>query len=170
MNIAQSLGRVGAVAAVLGTLGLTTVLPTKASAAVIDDHGPWQSTVDFVSGTKYCGVRTMLDSGAELRLLVRGNEVDLVATDQEWNMRENAVSRMYFSIDGQRFTGTAIAISSTTLVLNSLTEEFVDDFIIGRSMVINFGNIRWNIDLTGTVGATADLLACVRGSRQGVDS
>jgi hypothetical protein len=96
--------------------------------------------------------------------------VHLVARDPAWHMTANNTVRVSISIDGDRFNGTATALDSQTLVVENLTEEFLDEFIAGQTMLADFGGVRWTLDLTGSSDATSDMIDCARHPRSGVMS
>jgi len=156
-----SFRRTATLAAVLATLTIGTAAPTLAT-DTLETHGFWSSVVDTDrDGTRICGVRTRMESGGELRLLVIGDQILLAAYDSHWHMAADGNVRTTIAIDAAAYRGEAKAVDGQTLLVVGLTKSFVVDFMDGDLMVANFGGVRWRISLAGSAQATADMAACV---------
>jgi hypothetical protein len=145
---------------------MSVTMAAGARADTIDTHGYWTSVVDTVDQEQVCGVRTRMDNGAELRLLVSDGDVYLVAHDPRWHVPPRSQVRVTVSVDGSGYDGRATAIDGQTLVVQRLSDAFLDHFVDGNTMVADFGGVRWNVDLTGSSDATSDMIACVKAAAQ----
>jgi hypothetical protein len=147
-------------AALLGCAGLG---PRAASAtATINDYGYWASTLDTDdAGRRVCGVRTRMDGGGELRLLVIDGAVHLVVHDPKWHMLYGDSFRVAIDVDGVRFEGSGQAVDSRTPLVESLSSNFLGQFIDGSQMVANFGGVHWRVSLAASSRATSDMGSCL---------
>jgi len=170
MSNVRSFRRIAALAAVLAPLAVGTALPAHAT-STLETHGLWSSVVDTDSdGNRICGVRTRMDGNAELRLLVIGDRIHLVAFDSDWHMRADSTVHTTVDIDDAGYRGDAKVIDGQTLMVVGLTRSFVADFMAGDEMVANFGGVRWRVNLEGSAQATADMAACVAAVSGGLTS
>lgn len=159
MQTRISFRRIAATAALLAGLSLGATLP--AGAATIGSYGYWTSVVNTADGQPVCGVRTQMNDGAELRLLVINDEVHLLARDPGWHMTTGDTSHVALNIDGHSFDGEGTAIDGQTLMVTDLTDAFITRFIGGTTMLADFGGVHWNVSLVGSGRATGAMGACV---------
>jgi hypothetical protein len=170
MNTFTTCRRLVAAAALLGYLGLGAVQPASAT-ATISQYDYWASVVDTDDdGQRICGVRTHMDGGGELRLMVIDGGVHLVAHDPGWHMRTDTTSDVTIDVDDQTFTGTARVIDGQTLMVVNLSRDFLQQFIDGDQMLVNFGGVRWTVSLIGSGRATGDMGSCIAATRPGLVS
>jgi hypothetical protein len=170
MNTFTACRRLAVAAALLGYLGLGTAQQAAAD-DTINQYGYWASVLDTTSdGHRICGVRTDLDGGAQLRLMVVGDAVHLVAHDPNWDLPDNATSRVMIVVDDQTFNGTAEVVDGQTLLVTNLTKDFLEQFVDGSEMLANFGGVRWSVNLVGSGRATSDMASCIAATRSGLVS
>lgn len=166
MHMITNWRRYLAAATVLAALGVGAAQPAAAT-TVISDYGYWTSVVDSDgSGQRICGVRTQMRGGGELRLMVIGGKVHLVARHPDWSMRSGETVRVAVAVDGDMFRGDANVLDGQTLVVMGLSRDFLDEFIDGSRMEANFGGVRWSVNLAGTSRATSDMGACLAATRR----
>jgi len=170
MNTFTTCRRLVATAALLGYLGLGAVQPASAT-ATINQYDYWASVVDTDDdGDRICGVRTHMENGAELRLMVINGGVHLVAHDPAWHMRADTTANVTISVDDETYTGKAQAIDGQTLLVANLTMDFLQQFIVGDQMLANFGGVHWTVSLIGSSRATNDMGSCIAAARRGLMS
>jgi hypothetical protein len=149
-------------------------LPGSASGAAAEtmgQHGYWIAVSDTgPTGDAVCGVRTQMTNGAELRLLLVGDEVQLVAYDPTWAMPANGATRVSINIDGEVYRGRAMAADPKTLVVRDLSADFLDEFMNGMRMEADFGGAQWTVSLIGSGRATSAMADCMAAARRGVTS
>ncbi len=156
-------------AALLGCVGLGA--RAASAATTIDDHGYWASTLDTDgSGHQVCGVRTRMDGGGELRLLIVDGAVHLVVHDPKWHMHYGDSFHVTIDVDEDRFRGSGQAVDSQTLLVESLSDDFLRQFIDGSQIVANFGGVRSRVSLSGSSRATGDLGSCLASVKRGLSS
>ena len=156
-------------AALLGCVGLGT--RAASATATIDEYGYWASTLDTDdAGHKVCGVRTRMDGGGELRLIVISGVVHLVVHDPQWHMRYGDSFHVAIDVDDDRFHGSGQAVDSQTLLVESLSDDFLGQFIDGSQMVANFGGVRWRVSLSGSSRATGDMGSCLAIAKRALSS
>jgi len=158
-------GRFAAMAALVGSLGFAAANPAAA-----ETHDYWTSVVGTDKGRPVCGVRTNMRDGGKLSLLVLNQEIHMVASDPAWRIPVGNTVVVTVSVDGDVFRGRATAADEHTLVLTSLTEAFVREFVDGSDMLADFGGVRWHVDLTGSSEATDDMINCVQQAGGGLTS
>ncbi len=146
---------------------------TGAVAAGIDvicQYGVWQAKSDTDSSDEMiCGVRTFMCNGAELRLILVGVEAHMVAHDPPWPMRTDARPRVAFNVDGEVCRRTAVAANTNTLVIQSLTSDFLGDFALGSSMKADLTGHRRAVSLAGS-GRTSAMAGCAAAAGRGLAS
>jgi hypothetical protein len=136
--------------------------PVVADTTTLHEYGYWASTLDTTDdGHRACGVRTEMQGGGELRLIVFDQDVHLIAHDPDWSMHRGDTLRVQVYIDGEGFKGVARVVNSETLMVTNLSEHFLDQFIDGTQMVASFGGVRWNVSLVGSSRAIDDMQACI---------
>ena len=137
--------------------------------ATINDYGYWASTLDTDSaGHQVCGVRTRMDGGGELRLMVINGAVHLIVHDPKWNMHYGDSFRVAIDVDEDRFRGNGQAVDSQTLLVESLSDNFLGQFIDGSQIVASFGGVRWRVSLAGSSRATGDMGSCLAMAKGGL--
>lgn len=153
-------------------VGLELAGSSPAGAAeTIGQHGYWTAILDTGrDGQGICGVRTQMTNGAELRLVVIGDEVHLVAYDPTWTMPADGEARVAINVDGEVYNGKAVAADARTLVVHNLTADFVEDFLNGLTMEANFGGARWTVSLVGSSRAAIGMGGCVAAAHRGLVS
>ncbi len=52
----------------------------------------------------------------------------------------------------------------------NLTKAFFGGIRDGSEMVVNYGGVRWDVDLAGTTAATDDMVRCIQEARLGLIS
>jgi hypothetical protein len=153
--------------AIIG-LELAGSAPASATEAV-GQNGYWAAVSPTGNdGGAACGVRTQMTDGAELRLIVVGDEVHLVAYDPAWAMPADAAARVSIDVDGEVYRGSATAADPNTLVVRNLSPEFLEEFMNGRKMEANFAGARWTVSLIGSSRAASAMAECVAGARRGI--
>ena len=158
-----------AAAALLGCVGLGT--RAASATATINEYGYWASTLDTDnSGRQVCGVRARMDGGGELRLLVIDSAVHLVVRDPKWHMHYGDSFHVAIDVDDDRFRGNGQAVDSQTLLVESLSGDFLGQFIDGSQMVATFGGVRWRVSLSGSSRATGDMGSCLATVKRGLPS
>jgi hypothetical protein len=151
-------------------LELAGSAPVNATEAV-GQHGYWTTVSDTGGdGDAICGVRTQMTNGAELRLMVVGEEVQLVAYDPTWAMPADGETRVSITVDGEVYRGKAVAYDAKTLVVRNLTPDFLEEFMNGRKMEADFGGAHWTVSLIGSSRATSAMGECMAAARRGVTS
>jgi hypothetical protein len=156
-------------AALLGCVGLGT--GAAFATATINEYGYWASTLDTDDfGHRVCGVRTRMDGGGELRLMVINRAVHLVVHDPKWHMHYGDSFHVAIDVDEDRFRGNGQAVDSQTLLVESLSDDFLGQFIDGSQMVGNFGGVRWSVNLAGSSRATGDMGSCLAMVQGGLSS
>jgi hypothetical protein len=145
----------------------------------IGQHGYWGAVSSTGSdGDATCGVRTQMTDGAELRLMVVGGEVQLVAYDPAWTMPADGAARVSIAVDGEVYHGKAVAADSKTLVVRNLSSDFLEEFLNGMKMEADFGGAHWTVSLIGSsraaramgasgMGASA-MSECMAAARRGI--
>jgi hypothetical protein len=115
-------------------LELAGSAPASAGEA-IKQHGYWSAILHTGdNGAPVCGVRTQMTNGAELRLIVIADEVQLVAYDPAWTIPQNSAARVSIDVDGEVYRGSAVASDASILVMGSLTPDFLEEFMNGLRM------------------------------------
>lgn len=153
-------------------LELAGSAPVSAAEAV-GQHGYWTTVSDTSGdGEAICGVSTQMTNGAELRLLVVGEEVHMVAYDPTWTMPADGEARVTIIVDGEVYRGRAVAHDAKTLVVRNLTPDFLEEFMNGMKMEADFGGARWTVSLIGSSRATSAMGECMAlaAARRGVIS
>lgn len=160
MNVSVACRRLLASAALLNSLSLR--VEPAAATTTLHEHDYWASTLDTdEDGHHACGVRTEMRGGGELRLMVIDNDLHLIAHDPDWNLRRGDMVRVLVYIDSDGFAGVARVVNNETLMVTNLSEHFLDQFIDGTQMVMNFGGNRWQVSLIGSSRAIGDMQACI---------
>jgi hypothetical protein len=153
--------------AIIG-LELAGSAPVDAGETIGHD-GYWSAIVDTGrDGDTICGVRTSMTNGAELRLMVLGDDVHLVAYDPAWTMPADGETRVAITVDGEQYRGKAVAADARTLVVRNLTPDFLEDFMNGRTLEANFGGAQWTVSLVGSSRAASGMGGCVAAARRGL--
>jgi hypothetical protein len=135
----------------------------------IGQHGYWGAVSDTGSdGGAICGVRTQMTNGAELRLMEVGAEVQLVAYDPAWAMPADGAARVSIAVDGEVYHGKAVAADSRTLVVRNLSSDFLEEFMNGMKMEVDFGGAHWTVSLIGSSRATSVMGQCMAAARRGI--
>jgi hypothetical protein len=166
MKMLDTCRRLLAGAALFGCLGLGA--QPAAATSTITQYGYWASTLDTDDdGHRVCGVRTRMDGGGELRLMVIGGAVHLVAHDPRWHMRYGDSFHVAIGVDDGMFGGNGQAVDGQTILVKSLSNNFLGQFIEGGQMVANFGGVRWSVSLVGSGRATGDMGACLGAIQRG---
>lgn len=130
-------------------------------------YGYWAAASDTgKDGDTVCSVWTQMTNGAELRLMVMGDEVHLVAYDPTWTMQTDGAARVSIDVDGEVYTGKALATDPNTLVVQNLSADFVEEFMNGMRMEANFGGARWTVSLIGSSRATSAMSECMAAARR----
>jgi hypothetical protein len=155
--------------AIIG-LELAGSAPVAATGA-IGQYGYWVAVSDTgQDGDTVCSVWTQMTNGAELRLMVIGEEVHLVAYDPTWTMPTDGAARVSIDVDGEVYTGKAVATDPHTLVVQNLSSDFVEEFMNGMRMEADFGGARWTVSLIGSSRATGAMGGCMAAARRGLVS
>ena len=110
-------------------------------------------------GNPTCGVRTILPSGAELILVAMGNDVQLVAHDASWALPAGQ-ARVMVIIGNEAYAGSARVADPQTLVVESVTGDFLRHFVSANAMTAEFGGVRWSVDLAGSGQAAWAMADC----------
>jgi hypothetical protein len=111
------------------------------------------------TGDAVCGIRKALPNGAELRLVMAGQEVHLLARDPSWSLR-GAQTRVAVTIGRDTYVGVASVMAPDTLVVESLSADFMDHFMAAPSLKAEFGAARWHVDLRGSGDAAWSMADC----------
>jgi hypothetical protein len=144
---------------------------TAARADTIGQHGRWSVFADTTrDGGQVCGVRTALPDGAELRIVAADQDMHLVVYNPGWTIRTAGEAKVAISMDRDTYVGRAAVAGPNTLVVESLTTDFLARFMNGNTMIANFGGVRWAVDLTGSGRAAAAMAACAVAARHTVMS
>ncbi len=166
MRTMNGLKRMATAAAMAAGLHLWAAMPASAT-ETISQFGYWSAVADADSdGRPICGVRTQMTNGAELRLIVLNNAVHLVAHDPAWRLRRDGQARVAINVDGEVYRGTAQVADAQTLVVESLSTDFLAQFMDGNTMVADFGGVRWSVNLIGSGPATSAMGQCVATARR----
>jgi hypothetical protein len=136
------------------------------AAETIGQHGYWVAVSDTGNnGDAPCGVRTQMTNGAELRLIVVGEEIHLEAYDPAWTMPADGTARVSITVDGEVYRGSATSTDPNTLIVRNLSADFLEEFMNGRRMEANFAGARWTVSLIGSSRAAAALSECVAAAK-----
>jgi hypothetical protein len=163
-------GRVMAAAVTVGCVELATLAPVGAT-ETINQYGYWSVVTDTDDdGSAICGVRTAISNGGELRLMVIGNQVHMVARNPAWTMRGKGDLRIVLNVDGESYGGSASIVDPQTLVVVNLSRDFLADFMEGNNLVADFGSVRWAVSLAGSSRATSAMGECVVAAQRGYAS
>jgi hypothetical protein len=155
--------------ALLGCLGLGT--QTAAATVAADRYDDWASTMDTDDGGhRVCGVRTRMDGGGDLQVMVIDGAVQLIVRDIRWHMHYGDSFRVAIEVDNHRFGGDGQAVDSRTLMVTSLSGHFLRQFIDGVQMVTSFGGVRRSVSLVGSNLATGDMRSCLAAAQEGLPS
>jgi hypothetical protein len=148
--------------AVAAALACGALSPAHAEVHDVGQHGAWSSFVANFDGQPSCGVRTAMSDGGGLAILTRGDEIHLLAFDDNWTLRTGAKYDVTLRIDDETFTGASKATSRTALEISGLKKRVIKALYDSSAATINFGGVVWSLDLTGTMGAFDDMAACVQ--------
>ena len=163
-------GRVMAAAVTIGCVEIATLAPVGAT-ETINQYGYWSVVTDTDDdGSAICGVRTSMNNGGELRLMVIGNQVHMVAHNPSWTMRAKGDLPVVLNVDGESYGGSASIVDPETLVVVNLSRDFLADFMEGNNLVADFGSVHWAVSLTGSSRATNAMGACVVAAQRGYGS
>jgi hypothetical protein len=134
-----------------------------ASAATVSaEHGAWQG---FSSGS-LVGVMTRMDSGGIAAFVVKGDSYTLLLSNPNWSLKVGARVPVSVTIDGEVFTGTAVASDTDMIEMPNVTTNVLRQFVDGAKAVVdvNDGEIVWSLDLDGFTASMADALRLYRAS------
>jgi len=144
----------------LGTAAVSTLVPVASAdaATLLVPHGAWRGMLASEAGEKGFGIFTDMEKGGSAALVVKGEDAALAFTDPSWKLKAGDKVAVRVEIDGEGFTGEAIATDATTLQVADVSDDIVLKMAHGAQAIVNLdgGRVVWTLDLDGFSSSLSD--------------
>jgi hypothetical protein len=132
-----------------------TEVPTAADTTIrtLGEHGSWIAKTDG----RIVMIIDRFADGAKFGIADMGDHWSLMLSNPSWSLKVGQNYPMKIEVDGEIYSGKAVADDGTTLILTRTTEEFVKAVYTGREARIKTVNDNFTMTLPEASAAMDDV-------------